>query len=138
MKQIFINLPVNDVEKSMQLYLALGFTANPLFTDEQQKCVIWSDAIYLMIQTKEFSNSYLKKTNTDTNQILTSSHTLPVESIKKVDEILDKALKAGANEPVAPLKEDFMYLRTIEDLDGYLWGIMYIDLAKFKIVKQKI
>ena len=136
MKQIFINLPVHDVEKSMQFYLALGFTLNPLFSDNQQKCVIWSDAIYLMIQTKQFSNSYLNKTIIDPKKSLSISLTIPVESKHMVNDIVEKGLQAGGIEPVSALEEEFMFLRSIEDLDGYLLGIMYLDIEKFKALKN--
>ncbi len=51
MKQIFINLPVKDIEKSMNLYQKLGFIMKPLFTDDNQKCMVWSDQIYIMLQS---------------------------------------------------------------------------------------
>ena len=136
-KQIFINLPVNDVDQSLQFYLALGFTLNPLFTDVEQKCVIWSDAIYLMIQSKEFSNSYLNKSFIEPRKHLSISHTLPVESIHMVDEMVEQGLKVGGKEPVPVLKEPFMYLRSIEDLDGYIWGIMHLNIKEFKRIKSK-
>jgi len=132
MKQIFINLPVNDLEKSVQFYMALGFTINPLFTDEDQKCLVWSDAIYVMLQSKKFFTSYLNKPLADTKAFQTPSHTLPVESIQQVDEMLYNGLKAGGKEPVPVISESFMYLRSIEDLDGHLWGIMFLDVEKFR------
>lgn len=137
MKQIFINLPVNDLEKSLQFYLTLGFTLNELFTDEQQKCVIWSDYIYLMLQSKKFSSEYLKRPVDNTIKTISVSHTLPVHTIEIVNEMVEKGLKLGATELVPVLKEDFMYLRTMEDLDGYIWGIMHLDIEKFKNLKQK-
>ncbi len=137
MKQVFINLPVIDIERSMHFYLELGFTLNPLFTDEHQKCVMWSDAIYVMLQSQQFSNAYLNKKFTDPKLYSSASHTLPVESIEKVNEMVEHGLKAGGVEPVAALDEGFMYLRTIEDVDGYAWGIMHLDIDKFKILKQK-
>jgi predicted lactoylglutathione lyase len=82
-KQIFINLPVNDLEKSLQFYLALGFSLNPLFTDEHQKCVIWSDHIYLMLQSTKFSSDYLKRPVENTIKTISVSHTLPVEAVEK-------------------------------------------------------
>ena len=136
MKQIFINLPVHDVAQSLQFYLAMGFTLNPLFTDEHQKCVIWSDTIYLMIQSKHFSNAYLKRVVENVEKPLSISHTLPVGSIVKVNEMVEAVIKLGAKEPVPILEEPFMYLRTIEDLDGHLWGIMYLDIDQFKTLKS--
>jgi predicted lactoylglutathione lyase len=122
----------------MQFYLALGFQLNPLFTDAQQKCLMWSDAIYLMIQTIDFSNEYFKKLEADPRQIQTTSHTLPVESELIVNGIIEKGLQAGGSEPRPLLNESFMYLRTIEDPDGYLWGMLYLNIDKFKNEKQKV
>jgi predicted lactoylglutathione lyase len=135
MKQIFINLPVTDVEKSKAFYIQLGFTANPLYTDDQQKCMVWSDSIYVMLQTKNFSNSYLVKEEIDASKYQMPSFTLPVESVNQVNEIIEKGIAAGAIEPVPCIKEDFMYLRSIQDLDGYMWGVMCLDSDKFKALK---
>ena len=135
MKQIFINLPVNDLERSTEFYQALGFTINPLFTDKDQKCMVWSDAIYVMLQSKHFFADYLKKPFTDAKLYQTPSHTLPVESMQKVNQMVENALKQGGLEPVQALDEGFMYLRSVEDLDGYVWGIMYLDIDKFKSKK---
>jgi len=136
MKQIFINIPVSDLEKSMQFYLALGFTINPLFTDIDQKCMIWSDYIYVMLQSRQFSYSYLEKQIIDARKYQIPSFTLPVESIEKVNEITENGIKAGALEPVPTIREDFMYLRSIEDLDGYMWGIMFLDVDRFVSIKK--
>ena len=137
MKQLFLNLPVSDVEKSMAFYLALGFTMNPLFSDKDQKCLVYSDSIYLMLQSRAFANSYVKREVIDIHKSLIPSFTLPVESIEKVDEIMNNGLTAGGIESVEVLKEDFMYLRSMEDLDGYMWGIMCLDVEKFKRLKKR-
>ncbi len=39
-KQIFINLAVEDLKKSMEFYSALGFSNNPQFSDEAGKCMV--------------------------------------------------------------------------------------------------
>lgn len=135
MKQLFINIPVTDIEKSMQFYIALGFTIDPLFTDENQKCLVWTDSIYVMLQSRQFSNSYLEKQQMDIRNYQVPSFTLPVESLEMVNEMMENGIKAGGIEPVSALKEDFMFLRSIEDPDGYTWGIMYLDVDKFKLVK---
>jgi predicted lactoylglutathione lyase len=136
LKQLFINLPVGDLVKSMQFYLSLGFTLNPLFTDEDQKCLIWSDSIYLMLQSRQFSNSYLEKQIIDARKYQMPSFTLPVESIELVNEIMDKGIKSGGQEPTSTINLDFVFLRSIEDLDGYIWGIMFLDQEKFKSIKN--
>jgi predicted lactoylglutathione lyase len=132
MKQIFINLPVADIEKSMDFYTQLGFTINPLFTGENQKCMVWSDQIYVILQTKAFSSAYIKKPFLDVKNFSTASFTIPVESIARVNEMIENGLHAGGKEPVPMLDEGFMFLRTIEDLDGFNWGVMHLDMGAFK------
>ena len=137
MKQIFINLPVEDIEKSMHFYEQLGFSINMLFTDEHQKCMTWSNHIYVMLQSKSFSNSYIKKPLTNSNKQLVSTFTLPVDSDDTVNKMIESGLAAGGTEP-APMKaEEFMLLRSIEDPDGHIWGIIHLDMEKFKAFKKK-
>ena len=132
MKQIFINLPVKDVEASMNFYTKLGFTVNPLFTFDDQKCMIWSDQIYLMLQTYQMFKSGNKKNLPDTKENAIATFTLPVESLDRVNEIIENGLKAGGVERTPMLDEGFMQIRNIEDLDGHNWGIIYLDIEKFK------
>lgn len=132
MKQIFINLPVKDVDASMEFYTKLGFTVNPLFTFDDQKCMVWSEQIYIMLQTVEMSKRGVEKNiaNPKTNRIAT--FTLPVESIEKVNEIMENGLKAGGIESTQLIDEGFMKIRNIEDLDGHNWGILFLDIDKYK------
>ncbi|MBG9376271.1 glyoxalase/bleomycin resistance/extradiol dioxygenase family protein [Panacibacter sp. DH6] len=137
MKQIFINLPVKDVEASMQFYKELGFTLNPLFTFNDQKCMVWTDRIYVMLQTLEMSKKREKKNIADpkTNRIAT--FTLPVESLETVNEMMERGLKAGGAESTELIDEGFMQIRNIEDLDGHNWAVMFLDVDKFKTITGK-
>ena len=136
-RQVFINLPVENLDKSMKFYAQLGFTVNPLFTFHDQKCMVWSDHIYVMLQSKVFFNSGKQKGLSDTKNYLSSSFTLPVESVEQMNEIVDNGLKAGGKEPTPPIDEGFMQVRTIEDFDGHNWGIIYLDIEEFKNRKNK-
>lgn len=137
MKQIFINLPVKDVEASMDFYKQLGFTVNPLFTFDDQKCMVWSDQIYVMLQTHEMFKSGNKKNVADPKENTIVTFTLPVESLERVNEIMENGIKAGGRESTPMLDEGFMQVRNIEDLDGHNWGIIYIDIDKFKQMTGK-
>lgn len=137
MKQIFINLPVKNVENSMNFYKALGFTVNPLFTFDDQKCMVWSDQIYVMLQTIEMSKNGEKKNIVDSKNNRIATFTLPVESLDKVNEIMQKGLNGGGTEPTEPIDEGFMQVRNIEDPDGHNWGIIFLDIEKFKKMTGK-
>ena len=119
MKQLFINLPVKNIDAAMNFYEQLGFTVNPLFTFNDQKCMVWSDQIYVMLQTLEMSKRGEKKkiANPKTHRIAT--FTLPVESLDKVNEMVERGLKAGGKEQTERIDEGFMQIRNIEDLDGH-------------------
>ena len=132
MKQIFINLPVDNVEKAMNFYTSLGFTINPEFTDDTQSCMVWSEHIYVMLQSQKMFRLYIKKQMPDPKKYQTASYTLPVESFNKVNEIIENGLKAGGIEPIPMIDEGFMQIRTIEDFDGHTWGIIHLDMIKFR------
>ncbi len=130
-KQIFINLVVKDLQKSMKFYLALGFSNNPQFSDDTAKCMVWSDSIYLMIMTKEKFNLFSTKPVADTKNTLAGLFSLSVSSINEVNTIIENGLNAGGIEP-SPMRDyGFMQQRTIEDFDGHTWEIFFMDLSKF-------
>jgi len=137
MKQIFINLPVKDVLASMEFYQQLGFTVNPLFTFDDQKCMVWSEQIFVMLQTLEMFKSGNLKEIADPKENTIATFTLPVDSIEMVNAIMEKGLKAGGTESIPMIDEVFMQVRNIEDLDGHNWGIIYLDIDKFKQMTGK-
>jgi predicted lactoylglutathione lyase len=137
MKQIFINLPVKNVEASMNFYIQLGFTVNPLFTFDDQKCMVWSDQIYVMLQTLEMFKSGNRKNIADPKENTIATFTLPVENLDRLNEIIENGLKAGGTEPTETIDEGFMQVRNIEDLDGHNWGIIFLDIDKFKKMTGK-
>ncbi len=136
MKQVFINLPVKDAEKSMDFYAQLGFINKPLFTDQHQKCMEWSEHIYVMLISHEQFTKWNAKFIPDQN-FTSATFTLPVESIEQMNMIVEAGLKAGGTEPNPMLDEGFMQLRSIEDLDGHVWGVICLDVEKFKKRKQE-
>lgn len=97
----------------------------------------WGNDILVMLHSKTFLKTNSKKQIINTEQYLTPSFSLPVESIEKVNEIVESGLKAGGKEPNAMIEEGFMQVRTIEDLDGYSWGIICLDIDKFKEMNNR-
>jgi uncharacterized protein len=130
-KQVFINLAVKDVKKSMDFYTALGFTNNPQFSDENGKCMVWSENIYVMIMSHEKFASFATKPIADTKSGLAGLFALSVDSVESVNKIVDKGIKAGGVEPTEMKDYGFMQQRTIEDFDGHTWEIFYMDMSKF-------
>lgn len=130
--KIFVNLPVQDLNKSMTFFKAVGFSFNPLFTDKTAACMVMSNNIYAMLLThnkvKEFTNKPIADAH-KTTELLTA---LAVESKAKVNELADKALKAGAQETYAPKDYGFMFARCFEDPDGHIWEVFWVDPAEMQ------
>lgn len=121
----------------MKFYSRLGFTLNPLFTFDDQKCMVWTDQIYVMLQMLEKSENGERKNIADPTKYSTATFTLPVESLDKVNKIMQNGLDAGGTESTGLIDEGFMQIRNIQDLDGHNWGIMYLNIDKFKEMTGK-
>jgi predicted lactoylglutathione lyase len=129
--QIFINLPVKELEKSLNFYTKMGFTNNPQFSDETAKCMVFSEEIFVMLITHDRFKTFITKPITDVSKTTSALLSLSVESLDKVNEISDNAISAGGKEPIEAKDYGFMQQRTIEDLDGHIWEIFYMDISKF-------
>jgi uncharacterized protein len=49
--KIFVNLPVQDLDKSMAFFQALGYQFNPQMTDKTAACLVISEDIQSMLLT---------------------------------------------------------------------------------------
>lgn len=125
--KIFVNLPVEDLEKSKAFFAKLGYRFNPQFTDETAACMVITDDIYAMLLTKAKFKEFTKKAIADATQTTEVLTCLSVDSKAKVDEMLDAALEAGATEARDPMDYGFMYGRSFNDLDGHIWEIVWMD-----------
>jgi len=132
MKQVFINLAVKDINKSMDFYEQLGFTNDPQFSDEQSKCMVWSETIFVMIMTHEKFKTFTRKPIADTKSHIAGLFALSVDSPDKVNNIIEKGLNAGGTEPMPMQDHGFMQVRQIEDHDGHTWEICYMDMSKIQ------
>lgn len=129
--KIFVNLPVKDLNKSVEFFTKLGFSFNPLFTDENATCMIVGEDSYVMLLVEKFFKTFTSKEIADTTKSIEVITSLNVDSRAKVDEMVDKAMRAGAGTAREPEEYPYMYGRSFHDLDGHLWEIGYMDLEAF-------
>jgi len=129
-RQIFINLAVSDLQKSMDFYTALGFTNNPQFSDHTAKCMVWSESIYVMLLSHEKFSSFATKPIADTKSAVAGLFSLSFDSVEEVNTTMENGLKAGGTEPSEMRDYGFMQQRTIEDFDGHTWEIFFMDMSK--------
>src|SRR5688572_18684306 len=128
-KQIFINLAVKDLQKSVDFYAALGFTNNPQFSDNTGKCMVWTEHIFVMLLTHEKFATFTSKPIADTKSNVAGLFSLSVDSLDEINSIVTKGLKAGGTEPNDMRDYGFMQQRTIEDFDGHTWEVFYMDVS---------
>ena len=126
-KQIFVNLPVKNLEKSKAFFSALGYTFNPQFTDQNAACMIISeDSIYAMLLTEDFFKTFTAKPIAQAHEVTEVLTCLSCESRQEVDGLVAKAIAAGGKAPRAPQDHGFMYAHGFEDLDGHIWELAYM------------
>jgi len=128
-KQVFINLAVKDLQKSMDFYTALGFSNNPQFSDETAKCMVWSESIFVMILSHEKFNTFATKPIADTKSNLAGIYSLSFDSLDEMNAVANNGLNAGGTEPNEMRDYGFMQQRTIEDPDGHTWEVFCMDMT---------
>lgn len=128
-QSIFVNFPTTDLERSKAFYTAMGYSINPHFTDENAACILLGDNLYFMVVTREFLGTFTDKQIIDTTTHAQMSISLTRESREEVDEVVTKALAAGATEPRPAQDYGFMYSRDLEDPDGNIIGFLYMEPA---------
>lgn len=127
--KIFVNLPTSDLDRSKAFYEALGCEINPLFTDENAACVVWSEDVFFMVLTREYFGTFTDKTVVDAKAAAQVLVALSRDSRDDVDDVLAKGLAAGGSEPREPQDLGFMYSRDLEDPDGNVLEFLYMDPA---------
>lgn len=125
--KIFVNLPVKDLNRSIEFFTKLGYTFNPQFSDEKATCMIISEDIFVMLLVENFFKTFVPGKIADATQSTESIICLSSESREKVDEIIKKAVEAGGSIYKEPQDHGFMYGHGYQDLDGHLWEIMWMD-----------
>jgi len=125
--KIFVNLPVKDLNRSMEFFTALGYQFNRQFTDKTAACLVISDDIYAMLLThakfKELAHREIGDTAKN-GEVMTC---LSCESRELVDELVRKALAAGGKSHLQPIDHGFMYHHGFQDPDGHIWALIYMN-----------
>lgn len=129
-KQIFVNLAVKDLSKTIDFFTKLGFTFNPKFTDKKATCMVIGENIFAMLLVEKFFKTFTKKGLCDAKQSTEVLIALNTESRKAVDNMIAKAIKNGGKEAREPQDHGWMYGRSFEDMDGHIWEIFYMDESK--------
>jgi predicted lactoylglutathione lyase len=126
-KQVYINLPVSDLPKSIAFFKALGFSLNPQISDDAGACIVVSDTISVMLATHTRFRDFTPKAVCDTSKAVEVLLNLSCESREEVDSLVAKALAAGGSTYDKPEDLGFMYSHSFVDPDGHGWGIFHMS-----------
>ena len=126
---IFVNLPVADLDASIEFFTALGFEFDPKFTDETTTCMIVSEQAYVMLLTEAKFKEFTPKPIADVRGTAGAILAVSADSREGVDELADAADRAGASSSMDPMDMGFMYSRSFQDPDGHLWEVVWMDPA---------
>lgn len=125
---IFVNLPVADLDASKAFFEKLGFTFNPQFTDETAAAMVIDSNIFAMLLTHDKFRPFAPGRDiADTSKVTEVLIALSRDSREAVHAIVDAALAAGAREARPGDDHGFMMSRAFADLDGHIWEIMWMD-----------
>lgn len=128
-RMIFVNLPVADLKTSMAFYSALGFENNPQFTDETAACMVWSEAIHVMLLTHDKWRTFTDRPipPSSSSEVMLA---LSFDSRDAVDAVNMAAADNGGTADINPIQDlGFMYNRNLADPDGHVWEMMWMDMA---------
>lgn len=136
--KIFINLPVEDLNRSIDFFTKLGFEFNPKFTDETATCVILGKNMYAMLLMKDRFKDFTKKEIADAGKTTEVLIALDVSSREEVDELVKKAVAAGGSVYLDPQDHGWMYGHSFADPDGHQWEIFYMDQEAMEKELEKV
>ncbi|MEG4458746.1 VOC family protein [Microcoleus sp. N9_A1] len=125
--KIFVNLPVKNLDRSVEFFTKLGFSFNAQFTDETATCMVVSEDIFVMLLTeakfKEFTPNPICDATKSTEVLVCLSS----ESREEVDKMIRNAVAAGGTTYNEPQDYGFMYSNGFQDLDGHIWETMFME-----------
>jgi uncharacterized protein len=125
--KIFVNLPVKNLDRSVEFFTKLGFGFNAQFTDETAACMIVSDDIFVMLLTEDKFKTFTPKEICDATKTTEVLVCLSSQSREEVDEMVRKAIAAGGTTYNEPQDHGSMYFHWFQDLDGHIWEIMFME-----------
>ena len=126
-KQIYVNLAVDDLERSKAFFSEVGFRFEPQFTNDQAACLVLGENLHAMLLVKHLFKSFTRKLLCNPKESTEALLGLSCESRGEVDALVSRALAAGGTVPRAPQDYGFMYGHGFEDIDGHIWELIYMD-----------
>jgi predicted lactoylglutathione lyase len=129
--QIYVTLPVKNIQKTKEFWIKLGFSINEQMADENAVCVVMKENnIYVMFLTEEYFQTFINKpvAKSDTTQVLVS---IGLNSREEVDNLVKTALENGGSQHEEPQDYGWMYQNSFWDFNGHGWNVTFANASQF-------
>jgi predicted lactoylglutathione lyase len=126
-RKLFVNIAVEDLDRSVEFFTKLGFEFDPRFTDETATCMLVGEDAYFMLLTREKFGDFRRKPLADAATGTQAIFALTAESRDAVDKLVDTALGIGGSPAGEPQDQGFMYGRSFLDPDGHHFEVFWMD-----------
>lgn len=126
-RKLFVNLAVEDLDRSVEFFTKLGFSFNDRFTDETAVCMVIGEDAYAMLLTRPRFGEFTAKRICDCTTSVEALLAVTADGRAAVDDLVDAATEAGGSPVGQSLEHDFMYARSFEDPDGHTWEVFWMD-----------
>ncbi|MBS0332928.1 MAG: VOC family protein [Proteobacteria bacterium] len=130
-RMFFLNLAVRDLAASTAFYEALGGRLNPQFSGEHSSSMVLSDTLFVMLLSHQHYSQFTARPIGDPRRESQALFCLSVDTRDGVDALVARVTGAGGKADPNPPQQhgDLMYGRSVEDPDGYVWELMWMDAA---------
>lgn len=128
-RKLFVNIPVRDVQRSIEFFEALGFSFNPQFTDATATCMLVGEDAYFMLMVRDRFAGFARRPIGDPGTETSALFAVSVNSRAEVDEMVQKAVAAGGSPALEANDHGFMYQWSFYDIDGHHWEVFWMDPA---------
>ncbi|HET7669555.1 MAG TPA: VOC family protein [Burkholderiales bacterium] len=125
-RQMFVNLPVRDLERTIGFFTELGFSFNPQFTDDKAACMIVGHDSFVMLLAEPFFKTFTKKPLADASKSTEVLIAISCASDDEVKDLVGKAAHHGGRIPREPQDYGFMYQHAFEDPDGHIFEVFHM------------
>ena len=132
-QDIWFNLPVKDLARSVMFFTEIGFARNagPGNSEHSASFTIGESKVVLMLFANDvfsgFTNNALSNTSAGTEVLFS----LGADSREQVDDIANRARSAGGTVFGEPQESHgFMYGCGFCDPDGHRWNVLFMEAGK--------
>jgi predicted lactoylglutathione lyase len=131
-KEIWLNFPVKDVNKSKEFFTRIGFTPNEKHTKGDMVCFeVGEKKMTVLFFAEEVFKGFTKSEISDTKRGAEVLISFDAESREEVDETAKKVRDAGGRIFSEPSEiQGWMYGFAFADLDGHRWNMVFMDFSK--------